>query len=142
MGRLLDPDTRLLTLTGPGGTGKTRLALQAAAEATDRFPDGLFWVALAPLRDSSLVLPMVAQTLEIGEQPGQVLADAIASALLGKQVLLLLDNAEHLLPELANDLAEPAASLPDSPAPRHQPRAHSDRGRGKLARSDARRERG
>ena len=104
-GRLLGRDTRLLTLTGPGGTGKTRLALQAAAEAADRFPDGITWVPLAPLRDPSLVLPVIAQTLEIRERSGQATTDAIASTLLGKQVLLLLDNGEHLLPELANDLA-------------------------------------
>ena len=112
MGRLLDRDTRLLTLTGPGGTGKTRLALQAAAEAADRFPDGITWVPLAPLRDPSLVLPGIAQTLEIREHPGQAPSDAIASALGGKQVLLLLDNAEHLLPELANDLAALLGACP------------------------------
>ena len=66
---LADPGTRLLTLTGPGGTGKTRLALQAAAEAADEFPDGVFWVPLAPVRDAALVLPTVAQALEVSERP-------------------------------------------------------------------------
>jgi class 3 adenylate cyclase len=102
---LTDPDTRLLTLTGPGGTGKTRLALQAAAEASDGFPDGVSWVPLAPLRDPALVIPSIAQALEIREQPGQALPDTIAQALLGKKSLLLLDNAEHLLPQAATDLA-------------------------------------
>ncbi len=102
---LTDPDTRLLTLTGPGGTGKTRLALQAAAEARDTFPDGVTWIPLAPLRDPALVIPTLAQTLGIRERPGQPPAETIAETLLGKKTLLLLDNAEHLLPEAAAEVA-------------------------------------
>src|SRR6187399_2880765 len=67
---LLTNRTPLLTLTGPGGTGKTRLALQAAAEASEFFPDGIFWVPLAPLRDPELVLPSLAQALAVSEEPG------------------------------------------------------------------------
>ena len=104
-------DVRLLNLTGPGGTGKTRLALQAAAEASDLFPDGVFWVALGPLRDPGLVLFSVAQVLEVNEQPGELI-DTLASQLAGKRLLLLLDNAEHLLPELASTLAALAAACP------------------------------
>ena len=104
-------DVRLLTLTGPGGTGKTRLALQAAAEASDSFPDSVFWVALAPLRDPGLVLASVAQALEVDEQPGE-LVDTLASQLGSKRLLLVLDNAEHLLPELASTLATLAAACP------------------------------
>jgi predicted ATPase len=99
-------DVRLLTLTGPGGTGKTRLALQAAAEASDGFPDGVFWVALAPLREPALVPGVVAQALEVREQPGQELVDVLVERLKGKRLMLLLDNAEHLLPELARTIAQ------------------------------------
>ena len=63
VGMLDEPDVRLVSLVGPGGTGKTRLALQAAAEASDAYPDGVFWAPLAPLRDSALVLPTIAAAL-------------------------------------------------------------------------------
>ncbi|MEN3340840.1 MAG: hypothetical protein V7644_244 [Actinomycetota bacterium] len=82
-------DVRLLTLTGPGGTGKTRLALQAAAEAADAYPDGIWWVALAPLRDPQLVLPTLAQTLGTRNGLTEHLGD--------RRLLVLLDNFEHLL---------------------------------------------
>jgi predicted ATPase len=82
--------SRLLTLTGPGGIGKTRLALQAAAEAADAFPDGLWWVGLAPLRDARLVLEAVAQSVGVAEGPLERLA--------GANTLIVLDNVEHLLP--------------------------------------------
>jgi len=98
-------DVRLLTLTGPGGTGKTRLALQAAAESAERFVDGIAWVPLAPLRDPALVLPSVAQALEVKEEPERPLADTILDRLSGRRQLLLLDNAEHLLPAAADDIA-------------------------------------
>ncbi len=109
-------DARLLTLTGPGGTGKTRLALQAAAEVADDFPDGVWWVPLAPLRDPEVVLRTISQSLEIKEQPGQELTDTLAVRLEGKHVLVVLDNAEHLMPDLASLLrllhdAAPALSL-------------------------------
>ena len=90
--------TRLLTLTGPGGTGKTRLALQAAAEAAEHFPDGITWVPLASLRDAALVLPTLAEALDVQEE-------SLVEALGGRRRLLLLDNAEHLLPGLAEQLA-------------------------------------
>ncbi len=88
--------SRVLTLTGPGGSGKTRLALQTAAEAAEDFPAGVWWVPLSTLRDPSLVRDSIAQVL--GSKNG--LADHIAD----KELLLLLDNLEHLLaatPELA-----------------------------------------
>jgi len=82
--------TRLLTLTGPGGSGKTRLALQAAAELADDFRDGVFFVALAPLRDVAAVHAAVAQALEL--QPD----DDVVARLAASRLLLVIDNAEHL----------------------------------------------
>ena len=96
---------RLVTLTGPGGTGKTRLALQAAAEAADDYRDGITWVPLAPLRDPALLLPTVAHELELKEEPGRLPTETLAAALAGKQTLLVLDNVEHLLPGAAAEVA-------------------------------------
>src|SRR5580765_771285 len=105
-------DVRLCTLTGAGGTGKTRLAVQAAAEVAELFPDGIFWVPLAPLRDPGLVLATVAGVMEFREQAGKSPLESLAAALAGKSMLLVLDNAEHLLPALASDVAALGASVP------------------------------
>ncbi|HEY6067671.1 MAG TPA: NB-ARC domain-containing protein [Gaiellaceae bacterium] len=99
------PEVRLLTLTGPGGTGKTRLALQAAAEAGDEFPDGVWWVPLAALAQAELVAVAVAQALEVTEEAGRSLEDTVSAHLAGKRSLVLLDNAEHLLPGAALSVA-------------------------------------
>jgi class 3 adenylate cyclase len=93
---LLVEGPHLVTVTGPGGTGKTRLALQIAAELVGTFSDGVFWVPLAGLADPELVVPEIARTL-----PAR---DDLLGYLKGKQLLLLLDNLEHLL-EAAPDLA-------------------------------------
>jgi len=106
--RALLETARLLTLTGPGGTGKTRLAIQAAAEVAERFPDGVFLVELAAVTDTSLVLPAVAQAAGVAEAPPQPLEETLSAALGSARVLLVLDNLEQLVaaaPTLAELLA-------------------------------------
>jgi predicted ATPase/class 3 adenylate cyclase len=88
---------RLVTLTGPGGTGKTRLALAAAAELLDHFPDGVWVVDLAPLSDPALVPSTIAATLNVRETGAQSVRDALGAFLSSKRLLLVLDNYEHLL---------------------------------------------
>jgi predicted ATPase/class 3 adenylate cyclase len=90
-------DVRLVTLTGPGGIGKTRLALQAAAELVDRFADGVYLVALGPIADSDLVTGTIAQTLGMWAPGSASLAENLQSYLAEKDILLVLDNFEHLL---------------------------------------------
>lgn len=86
---MLSNGSRLVTITGPGGTGKTRFALQVAAELVGRFGDGVFWVPLAGLADPEVVSAEIARTIGVRED--------LAGSLRGKELLLLLDNFEHLL---------------------------------------------
>jgi len=89
-------EVRLLTFTGPGGTGKTRLALQAVAEVADRFPGGVWFIPLAPIHDAALAVPALMEAMgSTGD---------VAAALAGRRALVVLDNAEHLLPRLVEEL--------------------------------------
>ena len=104
-------EVRLLTLTGPGGVGKTRLALQVAAELAEVFPDGVWFVDLAPLTDTALVPAAVAAVLRVREEAGRSLEEALGSFLRSKRLLLVLDNVEQVT-ESAPFAAELLASAP------------------------------
>ncbi len=104
-------EVRLVTLTGPGGIGKTRLSLQVAAELSDQFADGVFFVALAPLSEVELVVPTIVQTLGIREAEGQPPLALLKTVLKDKQMLLLLDNFEQVI-EAAVQVAELLAVCP------------------------------
>ena len=88
---------RLVTLTGTGGSGKSRLAVQVAAESLDKYPDGAWLVELAPLTDPQLVTQAVASVLGLGEEPDRRLMQTLTDALRPKALLLVLDNCEHLI---------------------------------------------
>src|SRR5215203_391394 len=90
-------ETRLLTLTGPGGTGKTRLALQAAADLLEDFPDGAFFAQLATLTEAELLLPALAETLGVRESGEQLLDESLKDYLGRRELLLVLDNVEQIL---------------------------------------------
>ncbi len=101
------PDVRCVTLTGPGGTGKTRLALSAAAELVDDVRDGAYFVSLAAITDRALVIAQVAQALGVNESAGQDLHAYLAT----KELLLVVDNLEQVV-EAAPDLARVLAAAP------------------------------
>src|SRR5207248_1283017 len=92
------PDVRLVTLTGTGGVGKTRLATAVATEVLADFPDGVSFVSLAPISDPTLVISTIAQVLDVKESGARPLLDLLIADLRDKHLLLCLDNFEHLLP--------------------------------------------
>ena len=106
-----DADARLVSLTGPGGTGKTRLALDIASELIDAFPDGVFFVDLATVRDPALVLASVASVLNVREVSPGTLPETLAAYLLPKRMLLVLDNCEQVI-TAASDVAALLAACP------------------------------
>ncbi|MEN3285046.1 MAG: hypothetical protein V7607_6186, partial [Solirubrobacteraceae bacterium] len=104
-------DTRLLTITGPGGSGKTRLAAQLAAEQAGRHPDGAWWIELGPLVDPAQVATSVAVALDLLVDAGSGTADALRAQLRDRRLLLCLDNCEHVL----DAAAQVADALRDCP---------------------------
>jgi predicted ATPase/DNA-binding XRE family transcriptional regulator len=97
VGRLLQAGARLVTLTGPGGVGKTRLAVQLANDTRDRFADGVAFVDLSPLSDPRLFLPSIARALGFRETSEQLVRDAVREHLQPRRLLLVLDNFEHVV---------------------------------------------
>src|SRR6185295_10746547 len=113
IGKLLG-STRLLTLTGTGGLGKTRLTLHIAADLLDTFPDGVWFVELAPLSDARLVPQAVASALGVTEEAGRPVIEALVKLVADRRMLLILDNCEHLIDacaELAKRLLQAGSHL-------------------------------
>ncbi len=124
-------ETRLVTLLGMGGLGKTRLSLQAAAEVMAQYPDGVWFLDLASLSDPALVVPEAARTLGVPEEPGRPPLQALCAHLKAKRVLLILDNCEHLIKpsaDLAHALIKACPQvrlLSSSREPLHVPGEHT-----------------
>jgi predicted ATPase len=108
---LLDDAIRLLTLTGPGGIGETRLARAAAASLHTHFPDGAWFVDLVPLRDPGGLDAAIVQALQLGERTAQTPEERVVEFLEGRRLLLVLDNFEHFLPA-ATRVAKLLATCP------------------------------
>jgi DNA-binding SARP family transcriptional activator len=124
--------TRLLTLTGAGGSGKTRLALEVARDLVGAYPDGVWLVELAPLSEGTLVPQAVAEALEVAEQPGRAFPDTLLDALRDKAMLIILDNCEHLIngaAGLAQTLIESCPGLRVLATSREALNVDGDRGR-------------
>jgi predicted ATPase/DNA-binding CsgD family transcriptional regulator/tetratricopeptide (TPR) repeat protein len=106
------PSTRAVTLCGPGGIGKTRLALRILAELADEFPDGVWFIELGELRQPDLVVSRVASVIGVDEEPGRPLLETLADALRPRRLLLALDTCEHLIDSCARMCHRLLASSP------------------------------
>ena len=128
---------RLVTLTGTGGSGKTRLALEAAGSLLGSLRDGAWLVELAPVSDASRVPALVASVLGLGERAGQPVQETVAEWLRSHDVLLVLDNCEHLVEGVAEFVDRLLRSCPAVRILSHQPRASRRTGRGRPSRATA-----
>src|SRR6202161_870716 len=106
------PSARAVTLCGPAGIGKTRLALRVLAELADDFPDGVWFIELGELRQPDLVVSRVASVIGVDEEPGRPLLDTLADALRPRRLLLALDTCEHLIDSCARLCHRLLASSP------------------------------
>jgi predicted ATPase/DNA-binding SARP family transcriptional activator len=104
--------SRLLTLTGPGGVGKTRLAIQTAHTSTKKFKDGVFWVGLVGLSDENLIPQEIAQSLGVREVANEPLIETLKAHLKSKVILLVIDNCEHLIRACAQHVEQLLAACP------------------------------
>jgi predicted ATPase len=95
--QLLSREVRLITITGPGGVGKTSLALHIAHAVQDSFAGGVFFISLAPISDPTLIVPTISHALRLPESPDQLLFDSLKEHLQARHVLLLLDNFEQIV---------------------------------------------
>jgi predicted ATPase/DNA-binding SARP family transcriptional activator len=103
---------RLVTLVGPGGCGKTRLALAAGRRSRAEFPDGVWWVELSALTDGSFVVSQLASALRVRETAGRALRDSLTRRIAGRRLLLVLDNCEHVLESCAAAVIDLLAACP------------------------------
>ncbi len=123
---------RLVTLTGAGGSGKTRLGLQVAAELLDGSGDGVWLAELAAVSDEDAVAPAICRALGIATRPGRPVPETLLDALALQDVLIVLDNCEHLIGACAKTAEAILRQLPEGPPAGHQPRAAGHRRRDDL----------
>jgi len=105
-------DARVVTLTGPGGCGKTRLAVEVVRDVASRFPDGACWVDLQGVSESAVVAPAVGGAMDVRERPEQALTETLAEQLHARHLLVVLDNCEHLVEACAELVGELSSACP------------------------------